>query len=272
MSEVNLQDCDLCGKVLKKKLWDFQTHFGGVTNCKHFLGLIGWIKKLESELKGVMGVVEEQRNEINRLNNRIKKMENQIKKGEEESKKTEEEIKKGNEKKRKTVKNISKIVEIKLKSKVQILLFLFFLSFIYYVNKIAIEISQDLGKLILTDKEMMIIQKWLPNPRCKLEKLFDGKRDGFDVKQFHSKCDNKGPTLVIVLSEFGHVFGGYTKISWTSKEQYVKDESAFVFIVRSQKGTPPTKYKIKTDQIGYTVYHGPGKCLLFIVIISLLTI
>ena len=28
---------------------------------------------------------------------------------------------------------------------------------------------------------------------------------------FHAKCDNKGPTITIILSEENHIFGGFTR-------------------------------------------------------------
>lgn len=49
-----------------------------------------------------------------------------------------------------------------------------------------------------------------------VEKLYDEKF--FDPQVFHSRCDNQGPTLILVKSEDGSILGGYTDISWESKE------------------------------------------------------
>ena len=40
-------------------------------------------------------------------------------------------------------------------------------------------------------------------------------RDGWDNNQFHSLCDEKGPTITIV--KVGkYIFGGYTSLSWNT--------------------------------------------------------
>ena len=38
---------------------------------------------------------------------------------------------------------------------------------------------------------------------------------GFKAQAFHSRCDNQGPTLTIIKSGMGKVFGAYTDIAWT---------------------------------------------------------
>lgn len=44
--------------------------------------------------------------------------------------------------------------------------------------------------------------------------LYSGKRDGWSSSKFHSLCDGMGPTLVLMESRNGCVFGGYTNLSW----------------------------------------------------------
>lgn len=41
-----------------------------------------------------------------------------------------------------------------------------------------------------------------------------GTTDGFSANEFHSRCDGKGPTLAVLKSEYGKVFGGFTGLSW----------------------------------------------------------
>eukprot|EP00347_Sterkiella_histriomuscorum_P011424 403372508 len=62
--------------------------------------------------------------------------------------------------------------------------------------------------------------------------LYCGSRDGFNAYKFHQLCDNKGPTVSFILSEYGLVFCGYTSISWASSsyiDQWHSDPTAFVF-------------------------------------------
>ena len=46
--------------------------------------------------------------------------------------------------------------------------------------------------------------------------LFRASRDGFAALKFHSKCDNKGPTITVVKCG-ENIFGGFTEKAWTSK-------------------------------------------------------
>ena len=66
--------------------------------------------------------------------------------------------------------------------------------------------------------------------RSKPTLLYRGSRDGFKASKFHELCDNKGPTLTIIQSDFGHIFGGFTMQSWANTGvEYVSDTSAFIF-------------------------------------------
>lgn len=45
---------------------------------------------------------------------------------------------------------------------------------------------------------------------------YSGTRDGWTGAAFHSRCDNKGPTLVIAQMTAGTVFGGFAPGGWSS--------------------------------------------------------
>ena len=38
--------------------------------------------------------------------------------------------------------------------------------------------------------------------------------DGWAVSTFHSRCDNKGPTVTVIRVGGKYIFGGYTSLSW----------------------------------------------------------
>ena len=78
--------------------------------------------------------------------------------------------------------------------------------------------------------------------------LYRGSRDGFSTKNFHEKCDNKGPTVMIIKSNYGKVFGGFTDISWDSSNSWKTTKNAFLFSV-DKKG----KYTIKPDCEGFAM-------------------
>ena len=39
--------------------------------------------------------------------------------------------------------------------------------------------------------------------------------DGWAASTFHSRCDNKGPTVTIIRVSGTYIFGGYTSLSWS---------------------------------------------------------
>ena len=50
--------------------------------------------------------------------------------------------------------------------------------------------------------------------------LYRASRDGWAASNFHSCCDNKGPTVTVVKSG-NYIFGGYTEHHWDGKS-YIK--------------------------------------------------
>ena len=68
--------------------------------------------------------------------------------------------------------------------------------------------------------------------------LYRGTRDGFDGKNFHKRCDNKGSTLIIARSDHNRVFGAFTDIPWTSPKQRKQVEgkgNSFLFTIDKGK-------------------------------------
>ena len=68
---------------------------------------------------------------------------------------------------------------------------------------------------ILTNVEYRkILKGWLPEVLVgEWRLLFRASRDGFAASAFHSKCDNKGPTVTVVKSG-ANIFGGFTEKPW----------------------------------------------------------
>jgi len=75
---------------------------------------------------------------------------------------------------------------------------------------------------------------WLNNqlPDLKLGGLlFDTSIDGDHASTFHDRCNGEGPTVTIVETTLGVMFGGYTDESWASSN-WATDTDAFVFRLR----------------------------------------
>ncbi|CAF4312820.1 unnamed protein product, partial [Rotaria sordida] len=87
------------------------------------------------------------------------------------------------------------------------------------------------------------------------ELIYKATRDGFDANTFHSRCNNKGPTMTIIQSNNNYLFGGYTTIPWTSDDSYKNDTTAFLFTLTNPHNIPPTKYLINPGNAANTVFH-----------------
>ena len=83
----------------------------------------------------------------------------------------------------------------------------------------GIQMKLSIRSEILTNEEhISLLLSWLPlldsgKRRHRFRLLFRASRDGFAAATFHSRCDNKGPTVTIVKSG-KNVFGGFTEQSW----------------------------------------------------------
>lgn len=80
--------------------------------------------------------------------------------------------------------------------------------------------------------------------------LFRASEHNYISKQFHTHCDNKGPTVTIIQNEHNYVFGGYTSKSWFTADSYsknVEDPTAFLFGIRPKIKYIPFKQDKTTD-------------------------
>jgi len=84
--------------------------------------------------------------------------------------------------------------------------------------------------------------------KVRYELLWKGNRDGFYAGTFHSRCDRKGPTVTVILSNNDKIFGGYTSLSWESRNTgYTQDTTAFIYSLTR-------KTKCATQNNSYSIY------------------
>ena len=89
-------------------------------------------------------------------------------------------------------------------------------------NVITFRTLLHLGPNVITFRTLLHLGQLLhlglqqPQQNSKCQLLMRASRDGFQAQTFHSKCDNKGPTVTIVKSG-NNIFGGFTETSWSSK-------------------------------------------------------
>jgi hypothetical protein len=88
--------------------------------------------------------------------------------------------------------------------------------------------------------------------------IYRGSKDGFEASSFHLKCDKQPNTLIIIKSEHGNVFGGYTEQDWTSTESSKTDNNSFIFSLIN-KDNKPLKLKCldALKAICCSFDHGP---------------
>ena len=59
-----------------------------------------------------------------------------------------------------------------------------------------------------------ILREWLGND-CKWKLLYRASEHNYTGKSFHECCDDKEPTLIVIKSSGGWIFGGYTTQTWS---------------------------------------------------------
>jgi hypothetical protein len=86
--------------------------------------------------------------------------------------------------------------------------------------------------------------------------LYRGSRDGFRGLDFHKACDNHSRTIVLIRSENGFIFWGYSPQAWHSGSTWSPDSTltCFLFTIQNPHGTKPMIFPIKEDQQQYSIY------------------
>lgn len=115
------------------------------------------------------------------------------------------------------------------------------------------------SQIVKEEDHRKLLKRWLPNQGVEWQLLFRASRDGFTAQAFHSRCDNKGPTVTIVKSG-DNIFGGFTEISWTSHCNWVPCHESFLFSLVNPHGLGPIKIpeiKSKENAIFCNTNCGP---------------
>ncbi|MDR3738138.1 MAG: TLD domain-containing protein [Terracidiphilus sp.] len=108
---------------------------------------------------------------------------------------------------------------------------------------------------------------WLPGRTFTL--LYRGSRDGMTPLAFHSLCDGKGPTLVLIRCDKGFVFGGYAGASWVTAGDHDEDcdyfggwnvasPDAFLLSVVGPYSSRPVKFPVLPEKAHEALYNVEG--------------
>jgi len=116
-------------------------------------------------------------------------------------------------------------------------------------------IPNNFGRITLATAEMAEVTRLLKTRSKKLGKvLYIASRDGQAPAEFISRCSNQGPTVVIVETTKGALFGGYTDGDWRSYNTYVPSKSAFLFRLRPSY----RMYPVKAGRENYATQSNTG--------------
>lgn len=95
-----------------------------------------------------------------------------------------------------------------------------------------------------------------------LTTLFNTGDSGWNnISAFHSSCDNKGPTIVLIRSSDGKSYGGYTSVSWDKNASYQQDQQAFLFRICPEPGHE-SRQQLRTEkfQISANLHRAQYSC------------
>jgi len=81
--------------------------------------------------------------------------------------------------------------------------------------------------------------------------LYQASKDGYADSTFHSRCLNKGPSVVIIETKLGTIFGGYTLSSWAGTGNYQPSSKAFIFRLRPNM----EKFEQRSGREGSAIYR-----------------
>ena len=83
--------------------------------------------------------------------------------------------------------------------------------------------------------------------------LYQISKDGASPITFHEKCNNKGPTITIIKTDDGHIFGGYNPISWINEAMYNECDDSFIFSLSDGMTIKPIKCPLKKYMKKYAI-------------------
>ena len=87
---------------------------------------------------------------------------------------------------------------------------------------------------IINHKEEAIIKSWFNTKILSAELIYDTTNDGDSIDDFKNKCFGQFPTLFIIRTDMGFMFGGYATTAWKENGP-LTDYNSFVFSFNPDK-------------------------------------
>ena len=122
------------------------------------------------------------------------------------------------------------------------------------------------NSLIISEEQKKILEKYISetlketdNSKKVWELRYRGTEDGFSSKDFHSKCDVLNfPTITIVETTNGSVFGGFTTKNWDSVDHHILDSNSFIFSIFNSVNPSRAPIKIPCSKCDFAIYCHPN--------------
>jgi hypothetical protein len=131
-------------------------------------------------------------------------------------------------------------------------------------NNIKSDLQSDLKNLysdtkILSLHDQIELNKLNGCDNQQWQLIYRASRDGYTAKAFHRFCDSRFPTICVIRSKDGYVFGGYTTVPWGSTNENKSDTSAFLFTLKNPHNIKPTKYSVCERKARFAIGHNPNE-------------
>ena len=104
--------------------------------------------------------------------------------------------------------------------------------------------------IVHTLQELFYLSRCLSQEKAtKLDLLFKGPYQNFSAIIYHSSLDNIVPCLILVETDKGARFGGFTNQTWKGENVYKKDPTAFLFSLNYLE-----KYPVRQDCVSNAIF------------------
>lgn len=92
--------------------------------------------------------------------------------------------------------------------------------------------------VILNTTQKQQVSEMIGIPFSGLKNCYRMSQHGGVPQVFHKKCGFRGPTVTVVKSQYGTIYGGYASKSWDDSLSgaYVADSNAFIFSLVNNRG------------------------------------
>jgi TLD protein len=114
------------------------------------------------------------------------------------------------------------------------------------------------GSVLMTSAQQAVVNGWVGTPFRKWKLCYRQSTDGASNTTFHTNCDNTGPTVVVLTTAAGKLFGGYNSLTTTTDNAYHSSDRAFLFSLTANR-----RYPILAQMVAYAVYADPNAGPLF---------